>query len=126
MGEAKGGLALSGSLDSGSCTAMPYLCVGTTVRRWVRTLLIYSPAIALTVAGAAVLLLVPLYLGPSGGCGGGFPPGTYSCPTAYPGTYDLTGPFLLLGAGIYALAAFAFSLLFRGRARPGAQAPART
>ena len=100
--------------------------MGTTVKRWVRTLAIYSPAIALTVAGAAVLLLIPLYSAPTGGCGGGLPPGTYNCPAAYAGTFNLTGPFLLLGAGIFTLAAFAFGLLFGGRARPGATAPERT
>lgn len=97
------------------------------MRRWLRVLALYSPAIALTVAGVAVLLLTPLfsYSAPSGGCAAGLPPGTYNCPAAYPGTptLNLAGPLLLLGAGFYAVAAFAFTLLSHRKSRPGMRAP---
>ena len=101
------------------------------MKRWLQTLVIYSPAIVLVAAGVAVLMLVPLYTysGPSGpgvGCGG-TTPGAYACPVVYAGTstLNLTGPLLLLGAGVYALAALVFTLLFRGKARPGMRLPAR-
>ena len=96
------------------------------MRPWARTLAIYSPAIALSVAGAAVLLFLPLYTSPSGGCGPVLPPGVYNCPAGYAGTLNLTGPLLLISAGIYATAVFVISQILRGKVRPTRPMPART
>jgi hypothetical protein len=95
-----------------------------SVKPWLRTLVFYTPGIALFVAGVIVLLTIPLYSGGSPPCVCTGPPGSpCSCPAATLGTLNPTGPLLLFGAGVYSLAVFGVQLFWRRRFQPEAHSP---
>lgn len=93
-------------------------CLRGAVRRRLRVLALYSPAIALFAAGIVVLLTVPLYGPPQPACS--CPSGEWcSCPSESVDGPHLTGPLLLAGSGIYSLIVFVIrDAKFARRAAP--------
>lgn len=72
-------------------------------RRWIRTLAIYAPGIALLIAGVVTIILFPVV----------YPSSTCSCPDGKAclcpvvmGTFNPLGPTLLFIGGVYSLIAF--------------------
>lgn len=73
------------------------------MRRWIRTLAVYAPGIALLIAGTVVTVLFPV-LQHSGACS--CPNGeACSCPS-FVETLNPLGPGLLFSGGIYSLIVF--------------------
>jgi hypothetical protein len=77
------------------------------VRRWLRTLALYAPALAVLVAGVAVLLATLVVSCEYVSC-----PvqvnGTSVCPCATSYTADPVSGLLLVAAGVYSVGASAF------------------
>ena len=71
------------------------------MKRWVRNLLLYSPGIALLIAGVIELLTVPLFQPLRCSC----PTGEVcSCPTGT--VYHLEGPILVAASALYSSSVF--------------------
>jgi hypothetical protein len=86
------------------------------VKRWMRSLAIYSPGIVMLVAGVVVLLTVPLVQVPSSQPCNCTPGPVCTCPVQLVSTWNFTGPILLTSAALYSF--FAFLIRLERTARP--------
>lgn len=81
------------------------------MKRWLRDLLLYSPGLALLVAGIVVVLAVPHFQSAPCPCPSGV---TCSCYAAIINPFWLLGQALVVAAGLYSLAVFIALQIARG------------